>query len=39
MTIYKNELAVDTRSVTITAGGMTTLNTINIANDPGSRTR
>lgn len=36
MTIYKNELAVDTRSVTITAGGMTTLNTINIANDPGS---
>ena len=36
MTIYKNELAVDTRSVTIAAGGMTTLNTINIANDPGS---
>ncbi|USX18989.1 polysaccharide lyase family protein [Oxalobacteraceae bacterium OTU3REALA1] len=36
MTIYKNELAVDTRSVTITAGGMTTLNTINIANDPGN---
>ena len=36
MTIYKNELAVDTRSVTVTAGGMTTLNTINIANDPGS---
>ena len=36
MTIYKNELAVDTRSVTVTAGGMTTLNTINIANDPGN---
>lgn len=35
MTIYKNELAVDTRSVTVTAGGMTTLNTISIANDPG----
>ena len=28
MTIYKNELVVDTRSVTDTAGGMTTLNMI-----------
>jgi rhamnogalacturonan endolyase len=37
MTIYKNELAVDSRSVTITGGGMATLNTITIANDP-SRT-
>ena len=36
MTIYKNELAVDSRSVTVTAGGMATLNTINIANDPSS---
>lgn len=37
MTIYKNELAVDSRSVTITGGGMATLNTITIASDP-SRT-
>jgi rhamnogalacturonan endolyase len=36
MTIYKNELAVDTRSVTVTAGGMATLNTITIANDPSN---
>jgi rhamnogalacturonan endolyase len=36
MTIYKNELAVDSRSVTVAGGGTTALNTINIANDPSS---
>jgi rhamnogalacturonan endolyase len=36
MTIYKNELAVDTRSVTISAGGTTALNTITITGDPSA---
>ncbi len=36
MTVYKNELAVDTRSVTVTAGGILQLNTITIANDPSA---
>jgi rhamnogalacturonan endolyase len=36
MNIYKNELVVDTRSVTVTAGGATALNTITIAGDPSS---
>ena len=36
MTTYKNELAVDTRSVTVTAGGITTLNSFTIAGDPAS---
>jgi rhamnogalacturonan endolyase len=38
MKIYKNELAVDSRSVTVTAGGTTTLNTITIGGDPSSTT-
>jgi rhamnogalacturonan endolyase len=38
MTIYKNELAVDTRSVTVTAGGILQLNTITITGDPSSTT-
>lgn len=38
MKIYKNELAVDTRTVTVTAGSTTALNTIAIAGDPGSAT-
>ena len=36
MTTYKNELAVDTRSVTVNAGQATVLNTYSIANDPAS---
>jgi rhamnogalacturonan endolyase len=36
MTIYKNELAVYTGSVTVTAGGTTILNTITITADPSS---
>lgn len=36
MTTYKNELAVDTRSVTVTAGQATVLNSYAIANDPGA---
>lgn len=38
MTIYKNELAVDTRSVTVSAGSTQALNTITIANDPSAKT-
>ena len=38
MTIYKNELAVDTRSVTVTAGATKALNTITITGDPSSTT-
>ncbi|MET0266009.1 MAG: rhamnogalacturonan lyase B N-terminal domain-containing protein [Duganella sp.] len=38
MTVYKNELAVDTRTVTVNAGATTTLNTVTIANDPSSVT-
>jgi rhamnogalacturonan endolyase len=38
MNIYKNELVVDTRSVTVTAGGATALNTITIAGDPSATT-
>lgn len=34
MTVYKNELAVYSRSVTVTAGGVTTLNTMTIVSDP-----
>lgn len=34
MTIYKNELAVDTRTVDVTAGGTKILNSITISNDP-----
>ncbi|MEO7493861.1 MAG: rhamnogalacturonan lyase B N-terminal domain-containing protein [Massilia sp.] len=34
MKIYKNELAVDTRSVTVTAGGTVALNTITLSGDP-----
>ncbi|MEO7578684.1 MAG: rhamnogalacturonan lyase B N-terminal domain-containing protein [Massilia sp.] len=34
MSIYKNELAVDTRTVTVTAGGTLALNTITLAGDP-----
>jgi len=36
MTTYKNELAVDTRSVTVTAGGTTVLNSFTITGDPSS---
>lgn len=36
MTVYKNELAVDTRTVTVSAGATTTLNTVTIAGDPSS---
>ena len=36
MTVYKNELAVDTRSVTVTAGGTTILNSFTITGDPSS---
>jgi len=38
MRVYKNELAVDTRSITVQAGQTTTLNTIAIAGDPSSTT-
>lgn len=38
MTVYKNELAVDTRTVTVNAGATTTLNTVTVANDPSSIT-
>ena len=34
MKIYKNELAVDTRDVTVTAGGTLALNTITLTGDP-----
>jgi rhamnogalacturonan endolyase len=37
MTIYKGELAVNTRSVTVTAGGTVALNTIGITGDPSSQ--
>ena len=36
MKVYKNEYAVDTRSVTVTAGGTVALNTIAIAGDPSA---
>ncbi|MCX7714373.1 MAG: polysaccharide lyase family protein [Clostridia bacterium] len=36
MTVYKNELAVYTESVTVTAGGTTTLNTRTITADPSN---
>ncbi len=36
MTVYKNELAVDTRTVNVTAGGTTILNSFTIANDPSA---
>jgi rhamnogalacturonan endolyase len=36
MKIYKNELAVDTRTVTVTAGTASALNTIGIAGDPSA---
>lgn len=35
MTIYKNELAVYTGSVSVTAGGTTVLNTVTVTGDPG----
>lgn len=38
MTVYKNELAVDTRSVTVSAGNTLALNSITIANDPSAKT-
>ncbi len=38
MKIYKNELAVDSRSVSVTAGGVLQLNTITIGGDPSSAT-
>ncbi len=36
MTIYKDELAVHTENVTVTAGGTTTLSTRTITNDPAA---
>lgn len=36
MTVYKNELAVHTASVTVTAGGTTTLNSVTITGDPST---
>ncbi len=36
MTTYKNELAVDTRSVNVTSGGTTILNSFSITGDPDS---
>ena len=36
MTIYKNELAVESQSVTVSAGDTTILNTITINDDPGN---
>ncbi|BCU77912.1 rhamnogalacturonan lyase B N-terminal domain-containing protein [Luteolibacter sp. LG18] len=38
MTVYKNELAVYTESVTVTAGNPTTLNTRTISGDPSAVT-
>jgi rhamnogalacturonan endolyase len=38
MRVYKNELAVDTRSVAVQAGQTTTLNTIAIVGDPSLTT-
>jgi rhamnogalacturonan endolyase len=38
MTVYKNELAVYTGSVTVTAGGTTALNTITVTGDPSAVT-
>ena len=37
MKIYKGELAVDTRTVTVAAGGKTALHTITIAGDPSAQ--
>lgn len=36
MTVYKKELGVYTESVTVTAGGVTTLNTRTISSDPAT---
>ncbi len=36
MTVYKNELAVDTREVVVKAGAVTALHTITIQGDPGA---
>ncbi|MFE2428733.1 rhamnogalacturonan lyase B N-terminal domain-containing protein [Streptomyces sp. NPDC059373] len=36
LTVYKGELGVHTRSVTVTAGATTTLNTITVTNDPST---
>lgn len=38
MKVYKNELEVDTRSVTVSAGGVTQVDPIAIAGDPSSVT-
>ncbi|MBW8846804.1 MAG: hypothetical protein JF607_17710 [Burkholderiales bacterium] len=37
LTVYKNELAVYTGSVTVTAGGTTTLNTVAVNADPSAK--
>ncbi|MFC8199532.1 rhamnogalacturonan lyase B N-terminal domain-containing protein [Streptomyces sp. NPDC057298] len=36
LTVHKGELAVHTASVTVTAGGTTTLNSITVGNDPST---
>ncbi len=38
MTTYKNELAVDTRQVTVTGGSTVALNSFTVANDPAAKT-
>lgn len=38
MTVYKNELAVDTRSVTVNAGGTTAVGSFAITGDPAAKT-
>ncbi|SFU98850.1 rhamnogalacturonan lyase B N-terminal domain-containing protein [Pseudoduganella namucuonensis] len=38
MTVYKNEYAVESRGVTVTAGGVEALNTIAITGDPSAAT-
>jgi len=37
MTVYKNELAVDTRTVTVSAGKATVLNSISLTGDPSDK--
>ncbi|MEU9448525.1 rhamnogalacturonan lyase B N-terminal domain-containing protein [Streptomyces sp. NPDC048277] len=36
LTVYKNELAVHTESVTVTAGGTTSLHTLSLTGDPSA---
>ena len=36
MTVYKNELAVDTRTVNVTAGAQTAVGAVTVSGDPGA---